>query len=531
MSYNTVRNQLLNYRSPAQVIGSAEHGDTPTPTTTRSPLGQSGGTVTVAAEEEPFHVDDEDVWRIEQLTLTLQEKEEKLGLAAELGLKLLDQVKDLEHEKEDLVAANQALQHARVGQSHQADRDYQSLEEEFTKMREDLEASHTRIQHLERSLHRETAKTAEMQDKLETALLEVIRVKEYGDRAAMERNKLATELSYLQTQLEIAHHQGSPPSDAGTEPDRLSDAATEADSEVWMLLARDLQVANMQLRNDLEVAEQQITILSGNLSEANRLLQDSQTDQETLRTRMEDHSGTDSPAFPQPSVLLELEEVVRRAHMATLSNLDPADNTSTPDNTVSRDGPGPATTPLSIFYSQLQQVSRIGTGLHKRLKESDVHCVNRKIRRSFDLSDLSKISHTLIENVRMDAKGFPARFSTNTLMRDFYNLFLVPLVTLVQDLLLDNCDLRLTLNEYIVKLFEKMSETPEPPPSPPQPPSPPRPPPNAIPTLNRSSSMPVTAMLPSAKTIATWFMRKPASSSSTVHVPGTWTNLRSESDT
>ncbi|KAJ3300514.1 hypothetical protein HK104_011020 [Borealophlyctis nickersoniae] len=135
----------------------------------------------------------------------------------------------------------------------------------------------------------------------------------------------------------------------------------------------------------------------------------------------------------------------------------------------------------------LRTLHKMGDQLHKRLAATDTVTLNRKIRRTFDLGELSRLSNNVIENVLADvselASRFPAASTSNRGVEEKgggkgvaiaplprrknavtgaasgdVETLVLPLVTLVQGMLGDNAKLRMTLNEYALSYYEKINE-------------------------------------------------------------------------
>ncbi|KNC98803.1 uncharacterized protein SPPG_05781 [Spizellomyces punctatus DAOM BR117] len=455
-----------------------------------------------------------------KITSLLRDKDEEIKVAAELGLTLLTKVRELEVDKEELELQLYEARKADTEKSRklsETESALRILEEAVSRADCDNERKDKQIENLQKLLKREKDLNGKLEEKADLLSQELAKTKEGADIAIRERNKARSELKSIQAQREKVPR--SKEVDMGKDQKINLNPKDEppADTDVQMLLvlAKELQAANRNLRGDLKAAEERIYILENDISEANRLLHDSRLDQERLRTHVQDSASIVSTgSSPMTSVFGELENVIKRTRQHDDFALeDRATGTAVP---AASDIQVPSTTESlqTSLHSQLQTLTRIGSQLRNRLNSTDPQCLNRKIRRSFDMRELSKLSNSVIENIKMDVKGLPLRFPVLKhsaglpSLSELYIILLLPLVQLVQTLLDDICILRTTINDYALKMYDSIYQSSQLPPHAPVVPTPSERPPETL-SKSRSLSNLTSYILPSATTVATWFSRKP----------------------
>ncbi|KAL0093383.1 hypothetical protein F4703DRAFT_1789818 [Phycomyces blakesleeanus] len=111
-------------------------------------------------------------------------------------------------------------------------------------------------------------------------------------------------------------------------------------------------------------------------------------------------------------------------------------------------------------YSQLQE--HVSQTL-QRLIATDIRALNRNLRRTFDIFELSSMSNSIIENILTDVGALSSRFiwvqdeiSYNT-HNESLNAFF-PILQLFQDLLQEMGQLRSTMNELQVEYVKKVEQ-------------------------------------------------------------------------
>ncbi|KAI9027139.1 hypothetical protein CLU79DRAFT_25229 [Phycomyces nitens] len=110
-------------------------------------------------------------------------------------------------------------------------------------------------------------------------------------------------------------------------------------------------------------------------------------------------------------------------------------------------------------YSQLQE--HVSQTL-QRLVATDIRALNRRLRRTFDIFELSSMSNSIIENILTDVGALSSRFiwvqdeisyNHNESLNAFF-----PILRLFQDLLQEMGQLRSTMNELQVEYVKKVEE-------------------------------------------------------------------------
>jgi Tfp pilus assembly protein PilV len=107
------------------------------------------------------------------------------------------------------------------------------------------------------------------------------------------------------------------------------------------------------------------------------------------------------------------------------------------------------TSAQSPFVHLLEHVTHV----LERLKNSDIRALNRKLKRAFDITELSSMSNAVIENVLMDVDTLDSRF----LWVEEDGFF--PVLHLLRGMLKELGTLRTTINELQVEYVKKVEES------------------------------------------------------------------------
>ncbi|CAG8554578.1 2550_t:CDS:2 [Funneliformis mosseae] len=131
-----------------------------------------------------------------------------------------------------------------------------------------------------------------------------------------------------------------------------------------------------------------------------------------------------------------------------------------------------------------QILFNIGNSIMDRLKGTDLLALNRRLKRTFDILELSSLSNNLIENILVDVENLRERFrwvedlrkiegiktdgkeghggyssDDNSSQKDLFTFSpenFLPLTHFMQDLLTEVCKLRMMINEVQVEYFQKV---------------------------------------------------------------------------
>ncbi|CAI2167804.1 19953_t:CDS:2 [Funneliformis geosporum] len=128
-----------------------------------------------------------------------------------------------------------------------------------------------------------------------------------------------------------------------------------------------------------------------------------------------------------------------------------------------------------------QILFNIGSSIMDRLKGTDLLALNRRLKRTFDILELSSLSNNLIENILVDVENLRERFrwvedlrkieeiktdgkegynsDDNSSQKDLFTFSpenFLPLTHFMQDLLTEVCKLRMMINEVQVEYFQKV---------------------------------------------------------------------------
>lgn len=121
------------------------------------------------------------------------------------------------------------------------------------------------------------------------------------------------------------------------------------------------------------------------------------------------------------------------------------------DGTVTALAPGLTKSPFILLQEHVTQVL-------DRLRGSDIRALNRRLKRAFEITELSNMSNSIIDNILMDVDILDTRFLwVNTTDADTMAFF--PLVDLLKDMLKELGILRNTMNELQVEYVKKVEES------------------------------------------------------------------------
>ncbi|KAI8875585.1 hypothetical protein K501DRAFT_233480 [Backusella circina FSU 941] len=137
---------------------------------------------------------------------------------------------------------------------------------------------------------------------------------------------------------------------------------------------------------------------------------------------------------------------------------DPNEKKETPEITLS---PSPINDTSSPFRQLHVQISVV----LQRLKQTDIRALNRRLRRAFDMLELSSMSNSIIENILHDMEGLRSRFlwieetKEESWVNDVSMLEFFPMMGLFQDMMREISQLRTTMNDLQVEYYKKVEES------------------------------------------------------------------------
>ncbi|KAJ3180465.1 hypothetical protein HDU87_001974 [Geranomyces variabilis] len=430
----------------------------------------------------------------------LEAKNEELKLAGEYGLELLTNCKRADDKNAELELLVRTLREdnkelARSASRHE--RDLRNAERSQAELSSELELKDAEIARLTRSLQKalRAAEERSMSEaNIDQLAAEVAAAKELEAETRRENLRLAEKIAGLEAMLKDA--EAAEASDP-LEQAELFTTPSNTELEVLFALATELQLANAKLRTDLDAAEllrQRNDVLQRDLEETQSLLANLRNEMDLNRRVVSSPiaiAGTSISSTVRKSVFGELEDVVIRntPPASTWQGRPSGDVTpesrprsaaGRPSSAFAPPSPSMPSPSPSLLNEHVQELTRISLGLHQKLTTTDPHHLNRKLRRRFDIAQLSALSQTVIDNIQTGIQDLPNTFAaggTNTpitavaaggaqpsshpimsLQKDVYSHIFLPLVRLIQGLLEDLCRVKGTLNEYALMYFEKISE-------------------------------------------------------------------------
>ncbi|KAI7908058.1 uncharacterized protein BX663DRAFT_18933 [Cokeromyces recurvatus] len=110
-------------------------------------------------------------------------------------------------------------------------------------------------------------------------------------------------------------------------------------------------------------------------------------------------------------------------------------------------------------YSLLQEHA---TQILDRLRGSDIRALNRKLKRAFDITELSSMSNSIIDNILMDVDTLESRFLWMNDKRQLFSrddkVAFFPLLELLKSMLKELGMLKTTMNDFQVEYVKKVEE-------------------------------------------------------------------------
>jgi hypothetical protein len=119
-----------------------------------------------------------------------------------------------------------------------------------------------------------------------------------------------------------------------------------------------------------------------------------------------------------------------------------------------------SSSPFRQLYNQVSMILQ-------RLQQTDIRALNRRLRRAFDILELSNMSNSIIENIVSDVDGLKARFlwiedkstvKQENWVQDISIIEFFPIVGLVQVMLKEIGQLRATMNDLQLEYVKKVEE-------------------------------------------------------------------------
>ncbi|KAG2202999.1 hypothetical protein INT47_013215 [Mucor saturninus] len=201
---------------------------------------------------------------------------------------------------------------------------------------------------------------------------------------------------------------------------------------------------------------------------------------ESKRSNKIDTAVTPSPSPPQPAVSLSTDTpaVVHHHYHYYMKNKLMAEKGKLRKSAEIKNGEkppatlSPSTSSKSIKLdssSPFRQLYHQVTMVLQRLQQTDIRALNRRLRRAFDILELSSMSNSIIENIVTDVDGLRTRFlwiedchqlvKQESWIHDISMLEFFPIIGLVQDMLKEIGQLRTTMNDLQVEYVKKVEES------------------------------------------------------------------------
>ncbi|KAJ3417601.1 enoyl CoA hydratase domain-containing protein 1 [Chytridiales sp. JEL 0842] len=356
-------------------------------------------------------------------------------------------------------------------------------------LKEELSVARETEATLKKALKKSRAKCVELQEQLDESKRELSLYKETNERlepilrarqsdASLTKTQRMTAIrdaAKAQRSSKLALEQEESPE--GEDPEE----APESEEPIMLALVRELTFANKKLETDL--------------AEARQFLSEAQAEVANLRNLAEESAAYGSSPHlsgyeidAKKTVFGELEDYVMSTSMQQFPILETSDGrcvTPLNDNTsqlsdarnARRHSRSRMTSAGSAEVSDLEDHEAVMDHSPERLHSADdsehinrspgnTVSLNRRLRRAFDLAELTRLSQNVIANINSDIQSLTSRFplpdsskrpSGNPYQEDAL-IIIHPIVLLVQTLLSDVALLRSTMNDLSLAYFERISQ-------------------------------------------------------------------------
>ncbi|KAJ3097608.1 hypothetical protein HK100_005305 [Physocladia obscura] len=196
-------------------------------------------------------------------------------------------------------------------------------------------------------------------------------------------------------------------------------------------------------------------------------------------SEMGESVSVSSPIFPQnqtfelnnSSVLYDIEKLNMMPPLYPDKSLSPAASASSLGRVLSV-GKASKRETAPTTKVLIQSLLSMASSLNSRLSKTDTVAINRRLRRAFDIKELTRLADSVISNIETDISNLSSRFpnnrlstsaatlsppSTTTTSGSDYSTIISPTVTLIQTLLTEIAQLRRSMNDLSLAYFEIMS--------------------------------------------------------------------------
>lgn len=204
-------------------------------------------------------------------------------------------------------------------------------------------------------------------------------------------------------------------------------------------LVKELVSTNNKLKTDLQKSKD---LLLESRSESMNLLAKLEQEEQDKVVYDDDDTMTEQDIWPKEST-----------SNTTCSSMDPSAVVHHHYHYHVRNKNKSSPLPKEPEISPCRQLYHQICLLQERLQQSDTRALNRKLRRVFDIFDLSSMSNSIIENILItEVNGLPQTISSTE------EEFLL-LIQVVQDMLKEIGQLRININDLQVEYVKKVEES------------------------------------------------------------------------
>lgn len=119
---------------------------------------------------------------------------------------------------------------------------------------------------------------------------------------------------------------------------------------------------------------------------------------------------------------------------------------------------GTLTNVANVIQSPYILLQEHVTQVLERLRGSDIRALNRRLKRAFDIIELSSMSNSVIDNILMEIETLESRFLWIN-REDLHLNGFFPLLDVLKDMLKELGILRTTMNELQVEYVKKVQES------------------------------------------------------------------------
>ena len=249
------------------------------------------------------------------------------------------------------------------------------------------------------------------------------------------------------------HDIHSPKDDAGRNDEVV---ALTSQCQTLMELVKELTMVNHKLKEEQVQVKEMLANTRDELVEATKNEETTHSTSNHTRTVHDELMKSTSSSPIQDRIMSSPPRVSLQSPIMTQNSSESTAGTVIHDDGIIEE---------SALQTYIKTLTTLATQLHSRIKSADPIQLNRRLRRAFDMKEITNLSNNIVDSIVGDIQRLSLRFPTlqnrgggNGEAQDDENdvLVLQGLLGLVQSLLEAVASSRTTLNEYALSYVERM---------------------------------------------------------------------------